>query len=478
MDRQDLLALGPELFLAIVSMVLLIVGVSFKGSRLREMTLAACAALAGALLIALNGMPPEGAAFGGSFVTDAFSVVGRIFIYSAGIVSLLMSVLFLDKEKLGRFEYPILVLLATIGMGLMVSAQDLIAVYMGIELQSLSLYILAAFNRGSRRSTEAGLKYFVLGALSSGLLLYGMSLIYGFTGALQFGEIARHALDSDHQVAISFGLVFMLAGLAFKVSGAPFHMWTPDVYEGAPTPVTAYFAAAPKVAGMFLFVRVMLEAFPTILDQWQPVVWLIAALSMIVGSLSALMQTNIKRLMAYSSIGHVGYALIGLAAGTQAGAQGVVVYLGIYLVMTLGTFACILSMRRPEGMAENISDLSGLMQTRPGLGLAFTALFLSLAGIPPFLGFFAKFAVFSAGVDAGLYILTIVGVVTSVISTFYYLSVIRTIWFNDPAPQFVSNRGMAVTMTASGAALLITVGLLFLIRPLYDWAALAAASLF
>ena len=255
-------------------------------------------------------------------------------------------------------------------------------------------------------------------------------------------------------------------------------MWTPDVYEGAPTPVTAFFASAPKVAGMFLFVRVMVEAFPSILDQWQPVVWFIAALSMIVGGLSALVQTNIKRLMAYSSIGHVGYALIGLAAGTEGGAQGVVVYLGIYLVMTLATFACILAMRRPEGMAENIEDLGGLMSTRPGLGLAFTALFLSLAGIPPFLGFFAKLAVFTAGVESGLYILTVIGVVTSVISTFYYLSVIKTIWFSEPAPAFVSERGVAVSLTAIGGALIVTVGLLFLVRPLYMIAEAAALSLF
>ncbi|MEM9232666.1 MAG: NADH-quinone oxidoreductase subunit NuoN [Pseudomonadota bacterium] len=478
MDTSDLLALAPEIFLAVVSMILLVVGVTTPLGRLREMTIISSLALIGALVISLVAMPEPGTAFGGSFVTDAFGIVGRVFIYVGGIVALLMSIMFLDREKIGQFEYPILILLSAIGMGLMVTAQDLIAIYMGIELQSLALYILAAFNRGSRRSTEAGLKYFVLGALSSGLLLYGMSLIYGFTGSLRFDEIAAAAAEMDNQVALSFGLVFMMAGLAFKVSAAPFHMWTPDVYEGAPTPVTAFFAAAPKVAGMFLFVRVMLEAFPTILDQWQPIIWLIAALSMIIGSVSALMQTNIKRLMAYSSIGHVGYALIGLAAGTETGAQGVVVYLGIYLLMTLGTFACILSMRRPEGMAENISDLAGLMQTRPGLGLAFTALFLSLAGIPPFLGFFAKLAVFSAGVESGLYILTIIGVVTSVIATFYYLSVIRTIWFSEPAPQFVADRGMAVSVTASGAALLITVGLLFLIRPLFQWAEVAAASLF
>ena len=477
MTSQALLALAPEIFLSVVAMLLLVGGVSLKTDQLRDISLISALALLGAMMMAIFAGPLPGDFFGGSFVYDAFSTMGRSFIYLGGIVALLMSVMYLDTGRLGRFEYPILILLSSVGMGLMVSAHDLIAVYMGIELQSLALYILAAFNRGSNRSTEAGLKYFVLGALSSGLLLYGASLIYGFTGHIRFDEIAAAAAEGN-SVAIAFGLVFMLSGLAFKVSAAPFHMWTPDVYEGAPTPVTAFFAAAPKVAGMFLLTRVMLEAFPSIIDQWQPVVWLIAALSMIVGALSALVQTNIKRLMAYSSIGHVGYALIGLAAGTEGGAQGVVIYLGIYLLMTLGTFACILSMRRPEGMAENIADLGGLMQTRPGLGLAFTALFLSLAGIPPFLGFFAKLAVFTAGVESGLYILTIIGVVTSVISTFYYLSVIRTIWFADTAPIFVSDRGMAVSVTASGAALVITVGLLFLIRPLYELAAIAAHSLF
>lgn len=478
MDRQDLLALAPELFLAVVAMGLLVIGVTTPLGRLRQMTVIACVALLGALAILLFVEVDQGSAFGGSFAADAFSTLGRVFLYVGAIISLLISVLFLDREKIGRFEYPILILLSVIGMGLMVSAQDLIAVYLGIELQSLALYILAAFNRNSRRSTEAGLKYFVLGALSSGLLLYGMSLIYGFTGALQFEVIAQQTADSEATVAISFGLVFMLAGLAFKVSAAPFHMWTPDVYEGAPSPVTAFFAAVPKIAGMMLFVRVMLEAFPTILDQWQPVIWLMAALSMVVGSLSALMQTNIKRLMAYSSIGHVGYALIGLAAGTATGATGVIVYLGIYLLMTLGVFACILSMRRSEGMTENISDLSGLIQTRPGLALAFTALFLSLAGIPPFMGFFAKFAVFSAGVESGLYILTIIGVVASVIATFYYLSVISKIWFSEPAPEFLRQRDIAVPFTATAAALIMTVGLLFLNAPLFRWAEMAAASLF
>ncbi|MEM9989912.1 MAG: NADH-quinone oxidoreductase subunit N, partial [Pseudomonadota bacterium] len=309
MSQLDLWALAPELFLAIVAMILLVVGVYLKNDRMKEISVVAALAMVAAFIIGLStGADEPFMAFGDAFADDAFGELGRGLIYGAAIVSLLMASRFMDREKIGRFEYPILVLLAAIGMGLMVTAHDLISLYMGIELQSLALYIMAAFNRDSRRSTEAGLKYFVLGALSSGLLLYGSSLIYGFTGSTEFSEIANVVGNSENIVGLSFGLVFLIAGLAFKVSAAPFHMWTPDVYEGAPTPVTAFFAAAPKIAAMFLFVRVMMEAFPTILDQWQPVLWLIAALSMIVGSISALMQTNIKRLMAYSSIGHMGYA--------------------------------------------------------------------------------------------------------------------------------------------------------------------------
>lgn len=479
LTSADLTALAPELFLAIVAMVLLVAGVSFKKDRMREISYAAALAIVVAFIIGVSTVPAEnGFAFGKAFAVDAFGSLGRSLVYVGAVVALLMSGRYLDRENLGRFEYPILILLASVGMGLMVTAHDLISLYMGIELQSLSLYIMATFNRNSRRSTEAGLKYFVLGALSSGLLLYGASLIYGFTGSTSFDEIAAVAGASSNRVGLVFGLVFLMAGLSFKVSAAPFHMWTPDVYEGSPTPVTAFFAAAPKVAAMFLFVRVMMEAFPTIIDQWQPVLWLIAALSMAVGAISALVQTNIKRLMAYSSISHVGYALIGLTAATPDGVSSVIAYLAIYLITTLGVFACILSMRRPEGMAENIKDLAGLSQTQPGLAWAFTILFLSLAGIPPMLGFFAKLAVFMAAVDAGLYNLVIVGVVTSVIATFYYLSVLKTIWFSDPAPSFERGQGPAVGVTVSASAILALAGIAVLVAPLYQIAQAAAQSLF
>ena len=475
---SDLQVLAPELFLAIAAMAALLVGVFLKSDRTAELTLAGAVGLV--LACFLVPRSPDGAvsAFSGAFSADAFSQFGRIAVFLTAALALLMSQAFFRLEKLLRPEYVVLVLLSAIGMSLMVTSTDLISVYLGVELQSLSVYIMATLNRDSRRSTEAGLKYFVLGALSSGFLLYGASLIYGFTGSTQFADIAAVGSAVDSRVGLTFGLVFFISALAFKVSAAPFHMWTPDVYEGSPTPVTAFLAAAPKLAGMFLFGRVLIQAFPGLIDDWQPVLWLIAASSMAIGSLSAIMQTNIKRLMAYSSIGHMGYALIGLTAGSEAGVSGMISYMTIYVIMTLGVFACILTMRRPEGMAENISDLSGLSQTRPGLAVMFTALFLSLAGIPPFVGFFAKFYVFLAAVEEGLLILALVGVVTSVISTFYYLSVIRTMWFAEPSSEFVREQSPAVRFTAAGSAAVVIGGIIFLVGPLAGLAAVAAQSLF
>jgi NADH-quinone oxidoreductase subunit N len=476
---EDLQLLFPELLLSIAAMVLLIVGVFLKQDRSHALTWAAAATLAVAAVLVPLGSEEGGplTIFSGAFTLDAFSAFGRMAIFLAAAVGLLLSTQFFRLEKLLRPEYPVLVLLSAVGMGLMVSASDLIAVYLGVELQSLCVYIMATLNRDSRRSTEAGLKYFVLGALSSGFLLYGASLIYGFAGSTDFTAIAIASGVAENNVGLIFGLVFFLSALAFKVSAAPFHMWTPDVYEGSPTPVTAFLASAPKLAGMFLFGRVLVQAFPGLIDQWQPVIWLIAAASMTIGALSAIVQTNIKRLMAYSSIGHMGYALIGLAAGTEAGLAGMASYMVIYLVMTLGVFACILMMRRREGMAENISDLSGLSQTQPMLAVLFTILFLSLAGIPPFIGFFAKFFVFIAAVDAGLFILAIVGVLTSVIATFYYLSVLRTMWFADPAPEFVRDQSLSVRLTAGIATLVVALGLIFLIGPLASLSERAASSL-
>jgi NADH-quinone oxidoreductase subunit N len=319
-------------------------------------------------------------------------------------------------------------------MMMLISAADLIALYLGLELMSLALYVVAAIDRTSVRSTEAGLKYFVLGALSSGMLLYGASLVYGFTGTVSFAGIAKAATHGS--IGLIFGLVFLFAGFCFKVSAVPFHMWTPDVYEGAPTPVTAFFAAAPKVAGIAMFVRTTIMAFPGVLTQWQQIVVFVAIASMALGAFAAIGQHNIKRLMAYSSIGHMGFALVGLAAGTEEGVRGVLVYMAIYLAMTLGTFACILSMRRDGKMVEEISDLAGLARTSPAMAFFLAMLLFSLAGIPPLAGFFAKFYVFLAAIKAGLFALAVIGVVASVVGAYYYLAIVKTMYFDEPAKEF------------------------------------------
>jgi NADH-quinone oxidoreductase subunit N len=326
-------------------------------------------------------------------------------------------------------------------MMLMVSASSFIGLYMGIELQSLALYVLAAFHRDSLRSTEAGLKYFVLGALASGMMLYGISLIYGFTGSVDFAVISHLVTASNVSVGLVFGIVFLIAGLAFKISAVPFHMWSPDVYEGAPTPITAFFFMSPKVAAMMLFVRAMLGPFPGAFHQWQQIIVAISVLSMVLGAFAAIGQTNIKRLMAYSSIGHMGYALLGLAAGTTQGVQGVLLYMLIYLVTNAGVFACILAMRRHGEQVETIADLAGLARTQPKLAFAFSALMFSLAGIPPLAGFFAKFYVFLAAIQAHLYIPAIIGVLASVVGAFYYLRIVKLIYFDEPAPAFEGGIG-------------------------------------
>ena len=469
----------PELMLVIGAMVLLIVGVYLGDASARQISIGATVLLLAALIV--TAMTPVGAAhsiFGGAFRIDAFATFSKVLIYAAAAFAILMSDRYLAGEKLGRFEYPVLIVLAAFGMSLMVSATDLIALYMGVETQSFALYILAAFNRESRRSTEAGLKYFVLGALSSGLLLYGASLIYGFTGSTQFSEIARVAALGGEHTGLVVGLVFLISGLAFKVSAAPFHMWTPDVYEGAPTPVTAFFAAAPKLAAMALFARVMVTPFPAILSDWQPVIAMIAVASMAVGAFSAIRQANIKRLMAYSSIGHMGYALIGLAAATSQGISSVLIYMAIYIAMTTGTFACILMMRRRGGLTENIADLAGLAKTNPPLALILSILFFSLAGVPPLAGFFGKWYVFVAAVEADLVWLAVVGAVMSVISAYYYVRVVWIMWFNDPAPAFEREQGAALGWTAALAAFLMFPGLVIYIGRLAAAARDAASVLF
>ena len=447
----------PEVVLGVGALALLMIGV-FGGDRLTATVTWLSVALIVLAGIALALVPTDGTAFNGAFVMDPFARLMKFLALLGSGVAIVMSVGYMRADKFNRFEYPVLIVTATLGMLLMISANDLIALYLGLEMQSLSLYVIAAINRDSIRSTEAGLKYFVLGALSSGMLLYGASLIYGFTGQTTFGGIAGVLSGQPSSLGLTFGLVFLIAGIAFKVSAVPFHMWTPDVYEGAPTPVTAFLAAAPKVAAMALFVRVMVGPFSAITHDWQQIITFISIASMVLGAFAAIGQHNIKRLMAYSSIGHMGFALVGLAAGNKAGVEGVVIYLLIYLAMTLGTFACILSMRRSGGMVEEISDLAGLSRTNPIMAFFLAMLLFSLAGIPPLAGFFAKFYVFLAAIKAGLYPLAVIGVLASVVGAYYYLRIIKIMYFDEPAGEFVPMATeLRVVLGVSGAFILLFV---------------------
>jgi NADH-quinone oxidoreductase subunit N len=420
----------PELVLAVGAMVLLMIG-AYRGQGTTALVtwLAVCLLAAAGVL---ELMLPKGklTTFGGSFIVDDFARFLKILSLIGSAATLVLSREFLADPSRRIFEYSILVLLSTLGMMVLISAGDLIMLYLGLELMSLALYVVAASNRDNAKSTEAGLKYFVLGALSSGMLLYGASLVYGFTGTVSFAGIAAGAKTGS--IGIVFGLVFVLAGLCFKVSAVPFHMWTPDVYEGAPTAVTAFFASAPKVAAMAVFVRATLTAFPGIVTQWQQIVVFVSIASMALGSFAAIGQTNIKRLMAYSSIGHMGFALVGLAAGTAEGAQGVLIYLAIYVAMTLGSFAIIIAMKRNGQAVEQISDFAGLSRTNPVLAFFFAMFLFSLAGVPPLAGFFAKWFVFVAAIHANLITLAVIGVLTSVVGAFYYLSIVKVMYFDEP----------------------------------------------
>ncbi len=426
----QLLPVLPELVLAVGAMVLLLLG-AYRGQG----TTSLVTALAVCLLVVtgvLELMLPAGkvSSFGGSFIVDDFARFLKILALIGSVATLVLSTEFLSDPSRRIFEYPILVLLSTLGMMVLISAGDLIMLYLGLELMSLALYVVAASNRDNAKSTEAGLKYFVLGALSSGMLLYGASLIYGFTGTINFAGVA--AVAKTGNIGLIFGLVFLLVGLCFKVSAVPFHMWTPDVYEGAPTPVTAFFASAPKVAAMAVFVRAAMTAFPGITTEWQQIIVFVSIASMALGSFAAIGQKNIKRLMAYSSIGHMGFALVGLAAGTAEGAQGVLVYMAIYIAMTLGSFSVILAMKRNGQAVEQISDFAGLSRTNPMLAFLFAMFLFSLAGIPPLAGFFAKFYVFTAAIRANLFTLAVIGVLTSVVGAFYYLSIVKVMYFDEP----------------------------------------------
>ncbi len=470
----QLLPVLPEIVLAIGAMVSLMIG-AWCGQR----AAAFITVLAVCLLVAtgvIEFLLPKGKliTFGGSFIVDDFARFLKIVALAGSAATLILSREFLEDQSRRMFEFAILVMLSTVGMMVLISAGDLIMLYLGLELMSLALYVVAASNRDNVKSTEAGLKYFVLGALASGMLLYGASLIYGFTGTVSFAGIAAAAKTGS--VGIVFGLVFLLAGLCFKVSAVPFHMWTPDVYEGAPTPVTAFFASAPKVAAMAVFTRVVLTAFSGVASEWQQIVVFVAIASMALGSFGAIGQRNIKRMMAYSSIGHMGFALVGLAAGTVEGAQGVVLYITIYAAMTFGAFTVILAMNRNGQPLEQISDFAGLSRTNPLLAFFFAMLLFSLAGIPPLAGFFAKFYVFTAAIKAGLFTLSVIGVITSVIGAFYYLNVIKVMYFDEQAEATDAVRVELRTVVAVTALF----NMLFFAYPgpLVSAATTAAKSLF
>jgi NADH-quinone oxidoreductase subunit N len=475
--------LFPELLLAVGAMALLMIG-AFRPERDAE------AEAIGWMSVVLLGMAawlvlsqPEGEhrLFDGAFVVDGFARFMKVLTLAASAAALILSFDYMRRTRTLKFEYPVLVLLATAGMLMMISANDLISLYLGLELQSLALYVMAAIRRDDLRSSEAGLKYFVLGALSSGMLLYGASLIYGFTGATGFAAIAAAAgqAGAGQSLGLIIGLVFLLVGLAFKISAVPFHMWTPDVYEGAPTPVAAFFSAAPKVAAMALLMRVTLDGFAGIKPQWQQIVAALAIASMLLGAFAAIGQSNIKRLLAYSAIGNIGYALIGLAAGSPEGARGVVIYLVIYVAMTLGAFSCVLAMRRADGMTEDIDDLSGLAQNDLALATLLAILLFSLAGIPPLAGFFAKFYVFLAAVREGsmmLWMLAVIGVLASVVGAYYYVRIVKVMFMDPPRERFMAIQPKAgLVMWVAGLAVLLYV---VWPAPLVDAAGAAVKSLF
>jgi NADH-quinone oxidoreductase subunit N len=469
----------PEIVLACAAMALLLIGVFRGEGSTRLVSWLSVAVLLGIMVLTGIFGVPRRAGFYGAFVTDPFAVFMKALVLLGSAVSIILALRYNEEHRIARFEFPVLILLATTGMMVMVSADDLITLYLGLELQSLSLYVVASFDRDSVRSTEAGLKYFVLGALASGMLLYGASLIYGFAGTTSFAGLAKLFAGGGGAPSngLIIGLVFVTVGLAFKVSAVPFHMWTPDVYEGAPTPVTAFFSVAPKIAAIALFVRFMIEPFGGLVLEWRQVIVFLSVASMVLGAVAAIAQTNIKRLMAYSSIGHVGYALIGLAAASPAGIRGVLVYIAIYLFMNLGTWTVILCMRQEGRMLEDISDLSGLGRSQPGLALALGIFMFALAGIPPTAGFFSKLYVFLAAIDANLIGLAVIGVVASVVGAFYYLRIVKVMYFDEPLIAF--DRPLSPELKG---VLLVTVLLtMFFILwpdPIVGGAETAAASLF
>lgn len=475
---------GPETVLTLGSLAALMLGTFSGPSKGRALTVTslfavAILALAGFTLLDAPAVSTTG--FDGLYVADSFSAFLKIVILVAAAASVMLALPWLRESASGRFEYPVLILLATLGMGVMVSANDLLTLYVGLELAALPSYVLAAFHRQDERSAEAGLKYFVLGALASGILLYGVTLIYGFAGSTQLDLIAQTvAAQTDRSIGLLFGIVFILSGLAFKVSAVPFHMWTPDVYEGAPTPVAAFFSAAPKAAALGLMARVLVAGFPgNVTADWQQIIMFIAVASMVLGAVAAVAQTNLKRLLAYSSIANIGFALVGLTPATPQGITSLLFYITVYVAMTLGSFLVVLQLRRPDGApVEAMADLAGLSKTQPKLALAMAVFMFSLAGIPPLLGFWPKFAVFQAAIESGLLGLAIVGFVASVVAAFYYLRLIKIMYFDEPTVA-LANEGSAVNgaMIAAAALFCSPIGMLA-ITPLVAAATAAAAPLF
>jgi NADH-quinone oxidoreductase subunit N len=448
LNSMQAAAVMPELILALSAMVLLMAGVFFLQNNIAAVNVLALVAIVAAAAFVAWMPPGRQEAFGGAFIVDGFARTMKLLALLGSAVTLILSHDFMRAERMARFEYAVLLLLATLGMMMMISANDLISLYVGLELQSLALYVIAAFDRDNARSSEAGLKYFVLGAL---------------TGA-------------GAGLGLLFGLVFLIAGLAFKVSAVPFHMWTPDVYEGSPTPVTAFFAAAPKVAAMALLIRVLVVPFAKITGDWQQILVFISIASMLLGAFAAIGQHNIKRLLAYSSIGHMGYALVGLAAGGPGGVRGTIIYMAIYMIMTIGTFACVIAMRHKEGPVEEIGDLAGLARTNKLMAFVMAMFMFSLAGIPPLAGFFAKYFVFIAAIEGGLVTLAVIGVVSSVIGAYYYLRIVKVMYFDEPQGLFVAEPGeVRLIYVLCG---LFVIGFVLFARPLVALAQAAADSLF
>ncbi|MCJ7422162.1 NADH-quinone oxidoreductase subunit NuoN [Sphingomicrobium astaxanthinifaciens] len=475
-------AILPELILVFGEPVLMLTASTMGARATRLTTWGTVALLLAATLAALFTTEPgtAGPLFGGLMSADPFAVYGKVLIYLSGAVAIIAADRWFGDDVLHGPEYPVLILLATVGMSVMVSATNLVTLYVGLELNSLAAYILASYRRTDARSAEAGLKYFVLGGLASGILLYGISLVYGFTATTDFSGIAvAFGRDEPLGIGLLFGLVFTMAGLAFKISAVPFHMWTPDVYEGAPTPVTTFFASAPKIAAVLLAARVCFEAMGPAVDAWRQIVVFAALASIFLGAIAAYGQTNIKRLLAYSSINNIGFVLIGLAAGTPAGASAMLFYMAIYTVMTLGAFLVVLSLKNAQGEPlEAIADLKGLSQTRPGMAAALAIFMFSLAGIPPLFGFWPKLLVFNAAVEAGLVALAVAGIVGTVVGAFYYLKVIKIMYFDEREQELATSCGPLEPIFIAIFALIVSPLGYLLIGPLGDWSATAAGALF